>query len=97
MARINVNLLKSFICIVFVIALAACSSKIDKQKFDTVRIGMSQVQVEKILGKPTEQAAMNFGPLSGTTAIWKDQKNQIVIQFLNDEVKFKNFGPVKHK
>jgi hypothetical protein len=72
--------------------LAACGSKISQENFDKIKSGMTMEEVKGILGEPTESSAMGLGPLSGTSAHWKDKDKRISIQFVNGKVTVKNFS-----
>jgi hypothetical protein len=81
---------------VFLVALGGCSSggssssKVTKDNFDKVTTGMTQAQVEDILGKGTEAggaaatASDSSGP--GKVIIWKDGDKSITVKFVNDQV-----------
>jgi hypothetical protein len=71
--------------------LAGCGgSKVSKSNFDKVQIGMTQAEVEKILGKGTEEAgaggAVGGIAASGKILSWTDGEKKITITFVNDKV-----------
>jgi len=72
--------------------LIACTSKISQENYNKITTEMSYADVEKILGKPTNTNQLAFGEISAATAIWEGKKGKVVIQFLNDKVKLKNFS-----
>jgi hypothetical protein len=76
---------------VLALALAACGSRIDEENFARIETGMSQQEVEAILGKPSEASSASFGGLSGGSASWTHKDVTISIQFMNDKVQFKQF------
>lgn len=67
-----------------------CGSKISKENFDKIKTGMTQAQVEKILGKGTEEAAAGgaLGALTGSGKVitWKDGEKSIIVTFVNGKV-----------
>ncbi len=72
--------------------LAACGSKISQSSFEKIQTGMTQEEVIKILGEPTESSSIGMGPLSGTAAKWAAPEAVISIQFFNGKVKLKQFA-----
>jgi hypothetical protein len=69
---------------------AGCGSKVTKSNYDKVKTGMTLAEVEKILGKGTEQAGIG-GALEGLTGsakvlTWEDGEKVITITFVNDKV-----------
>ena len=72
--------------------LAGPCSRINQTNFDKVENGMSYEQVVKILGQPKDQKSVGVGPLSASTAEWRDGDAVISIQFLNDKVQLKSFS-----
>lgn len=75
--------------------LAGPCSRINQTNFDKVENGMSYEQVVKILGQPKDQKSVGVGPLSASTAEWRDGDAVISIQFLNDKVQLKSFSGSK--
>lgn len=71
--------------------LSACSSRIDQENFDRIQAGMTQQEVEAILGSPTESSSTSFGGLSGGSATWTSGDATIAVQFVNGKVQFKQF------
>lgn len=73
--------------------LAGPCSRINQTNFQKVQDDMTYEQVVAILGAPTETKSVGIGPLSATTAEWRDSKGALIsIQFLNDKVKLKSFS-----
>jgi hypothetical protein len=71
--------------------------KVTKANYDKVKDGMTISEVERILGKGTEQASSNTGggnlQMSGKVMIWQDGMKSISITFVNDKVMVKaQFG-----
>ncbi|AXK40140.1 outer membrane protein assembly factor BamE domain-containing protein [Crenobacter cavernae] len=65
--------------------LAACS-KVTPANFDKINNGMKKQQVVEILGEPSESSGASFLGLSGGSAVWRDGKTSITVQFINGEV-----------
>jgi hypothetical protein len=78
--------------IVLCLSLVACGSKLTQENFDKVKAGMTMEEVKAILGEPSETNSVGLGPLSGTSATWKDEKATISIQFVNNKVTMRNFN-----
>lgn len=89
------NKCKSWILIALTfIALMACSHKISEENYNKITPGMTYEEVVKILGKPSSTGKFALGEISATTATWEGDNGKVVIQFINDVVKLKNFsGP----
>jgi len=70
--------------------VAGCGSKVSKDNYDKIANGMSQEEVERILGKGTQQAgaAGAVGSLAGSGKIlsWTDGEKTITVTFANGEV-----------
>lgn len=77
--------------IALALALAACGSPVNQENFAKIETGMSQQEVEAILGAPDESSTATFGGLSGGNATWKHKDVTISVQFMNDKVQFKQF------
>ena len=72
--------------------LFGCNSKINEENYQKVQNGMTMEQVKEILGEPTESKTAGIGPLSGTSAIWKDGEGATIdIKFVNGKVQLKTF------
>jgi hypothetical protein len=82
---------KLFVLALLAAALVACGSNISQANFEKVKVGMTMDEVKSVLGSPTNTSTMEMGGISGTTAIWSDNKNTISVQFMNGKVKFKQF------
>jgi uncharacterized protein YcfL len=73
--------------------LGSCSSKINQDNYTKIQNGMTMEQVKSILGEPTESKTLGIGPLSGTSAVWKNSSGTTInIKFLNGKVQFKTFA-----
>lgn len=72
------------------LALSACS-KITQENFAKVQDGMSEQQVQALLGSPTESSSVSVLGLSGTSSRWVAKDAVITVQFVNGKVRLKNF------
>ena len=91
MARFSHPLLKSATGLVLALLLSACGSPVTQDNFAKIKTGMSQEDVEAILGSPDESSNATIGNFSGASASWKSSDATITVQFVNDEVQFKQF------
>jgi hypothetical protein len=71
------------------LALAACS-KVTQENFGKIRDGMSEQEVQAILGSPTESSSVSVLGLSGTSSRWATKDAVITVQFVNGKVRLKN-------
>ena len=86
------TLLKLALAVCLSAFLLGCGSKINQENYDKLKNGMTMEEVKAILGKPTESKTAGIGPLSGTTAVWKDSNGTTInIKFLNGKVQLKTF------
>lgn len=83
---------RSFLLIALMSLLLLACVRVTADNYAQIQNGMSMAQVINILGDPTSTESVTFGGLSGTTAIWKHNDNQITIFFLNDKVQAKAFN-----
>jgi hypothetical protein len=72
------------------LALAACS-KVSQENFGKIHDGMSEQEVQGILGSPTESSSVSVLGLSGTSSRWATKDAVITVQFVNGKVRLKNF------
>src|SRR5947209_8805494 len=71
--------------------LTGCGSKVSKDNFEKIKPGMTQAEVEAILGTGTisnSQAASvpGMGNLSAKVETWTDGDKQIAVTYMNDKV-----------
>ena len=70
--------------------LPGCGSKVSKSNYDKVKTGMTQAEVEGILGKGTEKAGVGgaLGGIAGSAKVltWTEGDKSITVTFLNDKV-----------
>lgn len=76
------------------LTLAACEQKSFSQKFDSISTGMSQQDIERVMGKGTKQDVGGVGisasgiaggasQNSQTTYVWQDGSKEISVTFQN--------------
>jgi hypothetical protein len=75
----------------FLVCLAACQSRINKENYDKIQRGMTEEEVTAILGKPTDTASVEIGPVSGSSATWKGKEAVITVKYLHGKVRAKGF------
>jgi hypothetical protein len=73
-----------------VLLLAACS-KVTQDNFAKIREGMSEQEVQAILGSPTESSTTTVLGISGTASRWVSGDTVITIRFVNGKVALSNF------
>ncbi len=85
----------SILALALILSLAiiqlGCECRISQKNFQKVETGMTEAEVEKILGEPTQAASLSVGGFSGTTSTWKGEGGTIAIQFMNGKVAMKTF------
>ena len=72
--------------------LAGCGSKISKHNFDQIKLGMTQEEVQGILGTPSAATGLEIPVFSGTTSKWAQGDMLITVQFVNGQVVAKEFS-----
>lgn len=81
-----------FIMMFLASLLIGCdSSQLSRENFSHIEHGMSEQKVYDILGEPADTSSLQLGGLAGTSAVWKDDRTRITIQFINDKVQIKQF------
>lgn len=89
------SLAKCLAIVVLGVCLVACGSKLTQENFNKITNGMAYADVVKLLGEPTSSGGGGaFGITAGST-VWKDDKHQIAILFINEKVTSKTFSEVK--
>lgn len=71
--------------------LAGCGSKVTKDNFAKVKAGMTQQQVQDILGKGevsegTAASLPGIGSISAKKEVWTDGSKTITVVYANDKV-----------
>ena len=75
---------------VALVLLAACS-KVTQENFAKIQDGMSEQEVQALLGKPGESSNITVLGLSGTSSRWTADEGTIAVQFVNGKVRAKSF------
>ncbi|HTQ78270.1 MAG TPA: outer membrane protein assembly factor BamE [Burkholderiales bacterium] len=78
------------------LALAACS-RVTQENFAKINMGMTEEQVQAILGSPTESSSKSLLGLSGTSSRWSSGAAVITIGFVNGKVALKNYETAEGK
>ena len=89
------QLLELLLGLMALLSLGACDrglsgSKLTSANYDQITLGMSQAQVETILGKPTSAETKDMVIFKKTTYRYEDGKKFAIITFKNDEVDSKD-------
>ncbi len=72
--------------------LVGCNSKVDREHYDRIKTGMTQSEVESVLGKGKVHGGdVSVGEvsLSATTIRWSDGDKQITVVFTDGRVVMK--------
>lgn len=72
--------------------LAAGCSKVTQENFARIHDGMSEQEVQAILGAPTESSSVSVLGLSGTSSKWVGQDTVVTVQFVNGKVMLKSLA-----
>ena len=70
--------------------LAACS-RVTQENFAKIQDGMTEQEVQAILGSPAETSSSSILGISGTSSTWKGGDAAITIRFVNGKVALKSF------
>jgi hypothetical protein len=79
-----------------VLAAAACS-KVTPENFARVQDGMSEQEVQAILGSPTESSSTTVLGISGTASRWVAGDTVITVRFVNGKVALKSLDKAAGK
>ena len=72
---------------VLALGLAGCGSKITKDNYDKIKVGMTEDEVKDILGEPTKAVSGGIaGLVGGGVMTWEDGQKSIVVTFANGKV-----------
>jgi hypothetical protein len=80
------------VALISALCLSSCNratisgSKLTKANYDLIHTGMSQTQVENILGAPTTVDKKDYLVYKKTSYRWEDGTKFAVVTFKNDEV-----------
>jgi len=70
--------------------LAACS-KVTQENYSKIREGMTEPEVQAILGSPSESSTATVLGISGTSSKWVSGDAVISIRFVNGKVALSSF------
>lgn len=82
--KISVLLLAGF--------LVACGAKLTQENFNKISNGMPYTDVVKILGEPQSSEGGGMLGITAGASVWKDDKHQISVVFVNEKVASKTFS-----
>ncbi len=90
MSRI-LRVLSTAIAMALVVTVfAACGSSVSQSNFDKIKDGMTEAEVESILGKPSDSGGggLSAGGISISAGgkVWADGDRKITITFANGKV-----------
>jgi hypothetical protein len=72
--------------------MAACAlGPVNHGNFLKIQEGMTQLEVNSILGEPSEVMSADFGPLGGSHVTWNSGNATVMVQFVNGRVKAKQY------
>ena len=77
------------ICIIFFLTLAACGSSLNNENLAKIETGMTEKEVESILGKPDSIETTGALGMEGTVFSYKAGKTEVKIFFGNGKVLMK--------
>ena len=81
--------MRMFVCLlltVMLMTLSSCGSKLSEQNVHKVKPGMTQEQVRKILGKPTDTGTAQMSNFNGTVDFYKKEKMEVRIVYMDGKV-----------
>ena len=81
-----IKLLVLSICVFSILALAGCS-KVNKENYDKIKIGMSYEKVVWVMGKPD---SCEEPVLKTKSCMWGSSDKQIKIKFVGDTVAWRS-------
>lgn len=82
------------LAILFLATLTACGSKLNQENFNKISNGMPYAEVVKILGEPQSSEGGGMLGITAGASVWKDDKHQISVVFVNEKVASKTFAEV---
>lgn len=86
-----IQLGRYFSVICLCILMVSCS-KVTQANYEKIKPNMSMQEVIAILGEPSSSESISVAGISGTSATWRNNNSEIVIQFLNNKVTVKTMG-----
>ncbi|HEY5896041.1 MAG TPA: hypothetical protein VIV54_00625 [Burkholderiales bacterium] len=76
--------------LVLVLLLAACS-KVTQENYLRIEEGMTEQEVNTLLGKPTDSNSVSVLGVSGTVSRWAGADGVITVRFINGKAGIKTF------
>lgn len=76
--------------LVLVLLLAACS-KVTQENYLRIEEGMTEQEVNTLLGKPTDSNSVSVLGVSGTVSRWTGADGVITVRFINGKAGIKTF------
>ncbi len=70
--------------------LAACS-KVTQENFAKIQDGMTEQEVQALLGSPTSSSSVQIVGVSGTSSKWEGSDAAITVRFVNGKVALKSY------
>ena len=80
----------AFAALTALLLLAACS-KVTQENFAKVQDGMSEQEVQALLGPPTASSSVEILGISGTHFRWETGDTAISVRFVNGKVATKSY------
>jgi hypothetical protein len=80
--------------VLLTVCLVACGSKLTQENFNKITDAMPYADVVKILGEPQSSEGGGVLGITAGASVWKDEKHQITIVFVNEKVASKSFVEV---
>jgi hypothetical protein len=80
---------------ILAVFLMACGSKLTQENFNKISNGMPYAEVVKILGEPQSSEGGGILGITAGSSVWKDDKHQVNITFINEKVAGKTFSEIK--
>lgn len=80
----------AFVVLAAAFLIVACS-KVTKENYDKVKEGMTEQEVQALLGQPDGTSSVEFlGGLSGTKSTWVGKNTKIEVRFLGGKMALKS-------
>jgi hypothetical protein len=73
-----------------ILLLAACS-KVTQENFSKIQDGMTEAEVQALLGAPTSSSSVQILGISGTASTWESGDSRITVRFVNGKLALKSF------
>lgn len=77
-------------CLALLVMLAACT-RITQENYLRIDEGMNELEVNALLGSPTESQSFNAFGLSSTVSRWVADDAVITVRFLNGKARIKTY------